>query len=101
MSFQAAICKNVLYGHATFGKSTSNENSSVAVQWFFLSTHQNNTVLVRSTDHAVDTAAEQIRLCQSPVLNASMLIARQGVRPGTKCSTQKHVLDAFRLQVTL
>jgi len=96
---QTTVCKNVLYRDAKFGKRASDQNGSVAIQWFLLSAHQRDTVLARAADHTIDAATEQIRARQTRVLNAPMLITPQIVRPCSEFGPQEHVLDVFGLQV--
>jgi hypothetical protein len=44
---------------------------------------------------------EQVRACQTRVLNAPVLVARPIVLSRTELASQKHVLDAVRDQALL
>jgi hypothetical protein len=62
MRFQPTMCQYVFYGHTEVNKSASDQKSPVAIQWFPFSAHQNDTVLLSATYHAIDTGAKKVRL---------------------------------------
>ncbi|PIK87556.1 hypothetical protein SYN63AY4M2_13395 [Synechococcus sp. 63AY4M2] len=91
MSLQRAIGQDVVDRNPTLKKFTRHQQRSMTFNRVFLSTHQCDPIPTRTLDQTVDPFEEGWLICQSFILNPTLIIAARIFATSSQFFAQKDV----------